>query len=396
MNSILYPACALISLLALVFKLRVIRTDRSPTQLGLVGNFFFLFVTFTLSTPAVWVATSRAVGIVNFSGLLSQSTVILSAACQQLVLLHLSHSRDVAWRRAIPRLAALAVVLLGMVTLFCTASSLGERPDDFALTRAKYYPAYLAIYLLGYAANQIDIGIMGWRYAKIAPTPWLRRGLRLVAVSMPFAMIYTGCRIADIVAAQFDATGHPWEPIAQLAIAGTVVKTVGWTLPDWGRYLSSAWNWFDLRRTHRELAPLHRAVTAQVPEPVLVLERGADLRTRLYRRVVEIRDAQWALRTWMDPVVADAARGRAAAAGLSGDDLAAVVEAAQLKEALRAKARQREPVEHMNTPRIAQPQDLAAELAFQRKLARAFARSPLAEVPRPPAAGPRPVSRESA
>ncbi|GAA3116661.1 MAB_1171c family putative transporter [Streptomyces echinatus] len=376
MNSILYPACALVSLLALVFKLRVIRTDRSPTQLGLVGNFFFLFVTFTVSTPAVWIAISRAVGIVNFSGLLSQSTVILSAACQQLVLLHLSHTRDVAWRKAVPRLAALATVLVGMVALFFTATSAGENPGDFALTRAKYYPAYIALYLLGYAANQIDIGVMGWRYAKIAPTPWLRRGLWLVAASLPFGMIYTGCRVADIVAGQFGTTGHPWEPIAQLAIAGTVLKTVGWTLPDWGRYLGAVREWFELRRTHRELAPLHRAVTAQVPEPVLALDDGADLRTRLYRRLVEIRDAQWALRTWMDPAVADAARRRATAAGLADDDLAAVVEAAQLKDALQAKARDRRPEALTSTPRIAQPQDLAAELVFQRKLARAFAESP--------------------
>lgn len=91
MNSVLYPLCAVVAGLALLYKLRVLRTDRSVTQVALLGNFFFLFVTYTVSTPAVWAATSSAVGIVNFSGLLSQSCVILLTACQQIVLLHLTH-----------------------------------------------------------------------------------------------------------------------------------------------------------------------------------------------------------------------------------------------------------------------------------------------------------------
>ncbi|MBO0657257.1 hypothetical protein J1792_32455 [Streptomyces triculaminicus] len=320
-------------------------------------------------------ATSRFVGIVNFSGLLAQSTVILSAACQQLVLLHLSYERRTAWRKAIPRLIGLGVVLLGMITLFSAATSIGERPTDFALTKAQYYPAYLTIYLVGHAANQIDIGIMGWRYARMAPTPWLRRGLRLVAVSMPFAMIYTGCRVADIIAGQFGVTGHPWEPVAQIAIAGTVLKTVGWTMPDWGRYLTTAYEWFDRHRAYREITPFHRDVTSHLPEVVLDLGQEADLRTRLYRCLVEIRDAQWALRTWMAPSVATLATQRGEAAGLNGIDLAAAVEAAQLKAALQAKIEQKQPTTHVTNPRIAEPEDLAAELSFQRKLARAFTAS---------------------
>lgn len=372
MNSTLYPICALISLSALLFKLRVTRTDRSPTQLALAGNFFFLTVTFVVSTPAVWIATSKFVGIVNFSGLLAQSTVILSAACQQLVLLHLTHERDTAWRKAVPRLTGLSIVLLGMITLFSAATSIGERPTDFALTKAQYYPAYLSIYLIGYAANQIDIGIMGWRYARIAPTPWLRRGLRLVAASMPFAMIYTSCRIADIIASQFGVTGHPWEPVAQLAIAGTVLKTVGWTMPDWGRHLTTASERLDRRRAYRQIIPLHRELTSHLPEVVLPLGEEADLRTRLYRCLVEIRDAQWALRTWMDPAVAALAMQQGQAAGLEGANLAAAVEAAQLKAALQARREQAQPATHVATPRVEEPEDLAAELSFQRKLARAF------------------------
>ncbi|TVL87529.1 hypothetical protein CD790_33145 [Streptomyces sp. SAJ15] len=378
MNSILYPTCAAMAFLALIYKLRVLRTDRSVTQVALIGNFFFLSVTYTVSTPAIWAATSRTVGVVNFSGLLTQSCVILLTACQQLILLHLSYKPEVAWRKAIPRLIALATALIAMVALFSAATHQREAPNDFAVTKAQYYPAYLTVYLLAYAANQIDVGIMCWRYAKIAPTRWLRRGLFLIAMTLPFAMIYIGCRTADIVAGQFGTSGHAWEPVAQIAVTiATITKTLGWTLPDWGRYLSALWERIDCYRAYRELGPLHSEVTAQVPESVLRLGPGMDLRTRLYRRVVEIRDAQWALRLWMVPALTTEARQRAAAAGLHGIELAATIEAVQLRAALQAKALGVLSAQHTDFPRTAEPEDLAAEITFQRKLAHAFTNSPV-------------------
>ncbi|MEU4891007.1 MAB_1171c family putative transporter [Streptomyces sp. NPDC044780] len=376
MNNYLYPTAAAISLLAFIYKLRVLRTDPSPMQVALLGNFFFLTITFTISTPPVWVEISQAAGIINLSGLLSQGTVILSAACQQLVLLHLSHERSIAWRKSVPRLAFLALVLTTMVTLFCVASSFGERPDDFAVTNARYYPAYMIVYLTGHTVNQIDVGILGWRYARVAPTRWLRRGFMLIALSVPVQLGYIGSRFADVIAGLLETTGHAWEPAAQIAVTvSTVTKTIGWTIPDWGRHLSRAWAWIDCRRAYHQLAPLHTKVTSYAPD--VVLDPGdVDVRTRLYRLVVEIRDAQWRLRTWMAPAVAEEARKQAAAAGLREEELAATVEAAQLAAAMQAKDHGIRPVEYPNSPLEAEPQDLAAEITFQRKVARAFDASP--------------------
>ncbi|MFE1776021.1 MAB_1171c family putative transporter [Streptomyces sp. NPDC059008] len=377
-NGILYSICAAIAFLALIYKLRILRTDRSAIQIALVGSFLFLFLTYAVSTPVLWKATSRAVGIINFSGLFTQSCVIITVAFQQLVLLHLSHERRIAWRKAVPRLAALTLILIIMVTLFFIATSVGEKPTTFAVTQAQYYPAYLSVYLLGYGANLIDLFILTRRYAKTASTPWLRRGLLTIATAVPLSLIYVACRAADIIAGQFGTSGHVWEPIAPIAVStGAVIKAIGWTMPDWGPHLSKLWQWLDRHRAYRDLKPLHREVTAQVPEPVLELGDDIDLRTRLYRRVVEIRDAQWALRTWMEPGIAKNAEQLGTAAGLTGIDLAATIEAAQLKAALQAKIRQEQPAAYTDSPRVAAPPDLAAELAFQRKLARAFAISPI-------------------
>lgn len=379
MNSILYPICASTALLALLYKTRLLRTDRSATQLFLIGNLFFLAIVFTVSTPSVWVATSQAVGIVNFSGLFTQSCVILMTACQQIVLLHLSHEAETAVRKARPRLIALGLVLAAMITLFSIATSGHENPTDFAIMKAQFFPAYLLVYLIAYGVSQSDVGIMCWRYAKVAPTPWLRRGLFLVGVSTPLAMVYTLCRLADITAGQFGIGGHAWEPVAQWSVAlSSIINVIGWTLPDWGRHLSRLWQALDNRRAYSDLAPLHAALAKEIPEAVLPLDIDTALKTRLYRRLVEIRDAQWALRSWMHPAVRAFADNECDRSGLKGTDRAAVIEAAQLRAAVRAKAEMKEPPNHDGSPRVVDPEDLASELAFQRQLADAFVSSPIA------------------
>jgi hypothetical protein len=91
-------------------------------------------------------------------------------------------------------------------------------------------------------------------------------------------------------------------PIAVSLMAATVVFiTVGSTLPSWGPRLGTdAWLlWLgDLRALHR-LYPLWKAAWRVAPEVVLVPPRPLvvemldvrDVRFRLYRRQIEIRDA---------------------------------------------------------------------------------------------------------
>ncbi|MFJ5803753.1 MAB_1171c family putative transporter [Streptomyces decoyicus] len=373
MNHFLYPICAAISLIVLLFKVRLLRADRSVPQLAIVGLFASLFLTYLVSSPLVWVATSKAVGIVNFSGLFTQGLVIVTNGFQQLLLLHLTHEPEVARRKLRPRLIALALVLLTMIVLFSAATSEHENPNDFALSKAQFYPAYLVVYLLAHIANETDVSIMCWRHAKVAPSPWLRRGLFINAWTLPLALIYSGCRLADVVAGQFGVSGTAWEPVAQLSVAASAIgRTIGWTLPDWGPSLSKLWQPVTDRRAYQKLEPLHRAVTDGVAVHGVSLSSETGLKARLYRRLVDIRDAQWELRRWMDTDLAVEAEQACGAAGLTGTDRAAVIEAAQLRFAIEAKKRGLEPSDRDSTPLATDPADLASELDFQLKLARAF------------------------
>jgi hypothetical protein len=135
------------------------------------------------------------------------------------------------------------------------------------------------------------------------------------------------------------------------------------------------------RRLLRQLRPLHAALLDAVPEAARAEVPGRPgPRMRLHRAVIEIREAVLALRPYVDPELAAAARKVMHPAGLAGDETAAAVEASVLAAALRAKASGPPALvaggvpgwQHMPGP------DLPSEAAWLARVARAFDRDSLA------------------
>lgn len=142
---------------------------------------------------------------------------------------------------------------------------------------------------------------------------------------------------------------------------------------------------FFARCALRQLRPLHSALCKAVPEAANAAASGgrSSTRLRLYQQVIEIRDAALALRRYRDPDVASAAAAAAQAAGLAVPELPAVVEAAVLAAAIRARnagcpvRQQADEAALPPTPGA----DLRSEAAWLVKVSRAFAESPLADGP---------------
>ncbi|MDV6011926.1 MAB_1171c family putative transporter [Haloechinothrix sp. LS1_15] len=400
MTVALYTLCTGLTGVALLYRMRALRTDRSPAQLALTGVFFFALCIWVVLLPGLWDALGDLAGLPNLSGLLSHIAVMLVTACQQLVLLHLRHDTDLAWRKATPRLLAIGVVIVVIVGLFLRAvDRLGEHPTDFAIATAAGNPAYLSVYLAAFAVGQAEVARLCWRYRAVAPTVWLRRSLGLIVVTIGVLWIYILGRLAAIVAGFFGVSGHAWEPVTLIAVVvGSTTHLFAWLLPDLGPQLSRLAAALARPRAYRELLPLHHELTTHVPSVVLraaeqdtagapevavYRDPRADLRLRLYRLIIEIRDAQWALRTWMSPEAADAAERAADEHALRGHDRQAAIEAAMLDAALRARQSGERPHCHVDSPQLAEPEDLAAELAYQRRLARHFRRRRTAALPVP-------------
>ncbi|WP_418952858.1 MAB_1171c family putative transporter [Streptomyces formicae] len=169
--------------------------------------------------------------------------------------------------------------------------------------------------------------------------PWLRCGLRLTAASALIYSINFANRASAIVGVQFDLRPLEWEVLTVLGAGiGMPLIVGGLTMPSWGPRLSALCVWWNNYRAYRSLAPLWLAMHQELPEIVLHPPTSPlpNLDYRLYRRVIEVRDGQIALRPYMNPETAMLAAELGREAGLVGNELRAVVEAAQLKVALKA------------------------------------------------------------
>lgn len=89
-----------------------------------------------------------------------------------------------------------------------------------------------------------------------------------------------------------------------------------------------------VRQDLRQLRPLHDALCSAVPQANSFTVPSSGF--RLHRQIIGIRDAMLALRPHRDPQVASRAIAAFQAAGITGDDLTAAVEASVLVSALEA------------------------------------------------------------
>ncbi|MBA8930984.1 hypothetical protein BC739_008231 [Kutzneria viridogrisea] len=382
MNSVLYPLCAAVAWLALIYKFPALRVrPRDHAVHALAAAFAFLGLSFTISTPVVWAWIDALTGVTNLSTLLSQGFVIAFVAAEQVLLVLWAFPPHRAWPKARRRLTWVGVVLAAMVALFLAADTTEERTTDFVVHYAgqPYYATYLLVYVTAFTAGQLEVSVLCLRYARAVGTPWLRRGLLIAGSGAVLGLFYCAARYADVALTPLGLDPARWEFVARLGAGlGALLNLVGWTLPGWGPALG----WIGRLRSYRRLHPLWSALYAASPQIALDPPGSrftlADSGFRLYRRVIEIRDGRLALHQHMDPAVAEVAARHGAAAGLSGDQLRAAVEAAQLAVALRAKTSGAAPVV---TGEVDYPggEDLAGEIAWLIRVSTAFAGSPVVQ-----------------
>lgn len=206
-----------------------------------------------------------------------------------------------------PAAAVVVVVLVGMFAarggrIYWVDGAFA--PGETATSGRVYLAVFDAwlMYCLGMAA------VLFAGYARVAP-PLLRAGLVLSTVGMVAGVINRAHVMVVNVAHLLDpATG--WREIGVLHRATFLVCIVGITagtsIPAWR---AAAVRMRQLRAL-RELQPLWEALTAQYPAVALGM-RGT-IQTRLFRRVVEIRDGMLTLTSVAEPPAGDDPRQVAA------------------------------------------------------------------------------------
>ncbi|OXM49671.1 MAB_1171c family putative transporter [Amycolatopsis alba] len=390
---ILFPLCALASVVALVYKLRDLRRDWGNAALrALCAGRLATAFAYIVLTPALFTRLDQALGTHNLGTLLSNSCIVLSALASQVMLLYWFHDQEVARRRARWVGAFFLTVVCVMVTLFVLAAPSGEHPVDFEVHFATdpEVAVYVVVYLGTYGANLINTARLTWSSSPdIVSRPWLRRGLRLTALGCVFVLGYFAGNTLGVVGRWagtdvFDFASILLAPL--LASVGSLVLVTGSTFPGWGRRVTTH---LSRARSLRRIHPLWFSLCEAVPgitlygggsrrPPCLV----RDPEIRLYRAIIEIHDCRRALRVYRDQRVARVARQAGHRSGLQDDELSALVEAVTLKAALRQKLcgdHQHEEHGSIEDSAAQTEADLSDELAWLERVAHAFSCSPLVD-----------------
>ncbi|WP_332309709.1 MAB_1171c family putative transporter [Catenuloplanes japonicus] len=288
---------------------------------GLVGMCIAmagLAMTFTLSTPVVWLQVDRFIHVPNIATLVSQAFVLIYTAGQEIMLLYWLYPLEKARRHVRVRVIVLVSIIPIMTTLFLIAGTEGRRVDDFVAHYAGI-PAvslYLSIYLIGFAAGQIDVLRLAIEYAPICSDKALRRGLRTVSAGAALGIVYVLARAADIAAGTFGWNPYAWELAAQLSAGiGAILVVIGLNLPGWA-VAATLW------RRYLQLRPLRTLVRQSAADGARSRPAAGfwwDISFLLHWRVTEIRDQILLLNNWA-PTPDTIGKAGTATADLPGSD----------------------------------------------------------------------------
>jgi len=387
-KSVVFPACAVLCALALLYRLRDLRRQRNdPAVRALLLAFFCKGISFTLSTPSVSEAVDARLGVADLGALgIHLLGGVASSAAFLAAIVYWVYPPETARRHAAVRLLVAAVCAVAMLTLWAAAGTGAQQRSAHYLLQNAHRPlvaAYLLLYVGAFGAGMIEIIRLCRRYGRVAGRQWLRRGLYCTAIGASACLVYCLNRLLSLVAVQCGLDPLEWELLTPVANGtGILFLVAGLTMPSWGPTVSE---WRRLVRnyvTYQRLHPLWRDLYAAVPDIALNPHHAGrlarflpgDISYRLYRRVIEIQDGLLALRRYTDPAVAADTRQPAEEASPSSDRPYAMAQARSLASALRAKRDDRPPVPTPAAlgPEAAKGGGYTEEVAWLVHLARAY------------------------
>ncbi|WP_435057586.1 MAB_1171c family putative transporter [Streptomyces sp. bgisy060] len=317
MKDLLHPLCLAIAGSGFLLLLRDLRAGRrDPALTALAFTYLFSALSYAISLTPVWIRIDGWFGVTNIAVPLAQSCVVLVLGLQASVLAFWTKPQEEAARRVQWLLAGAFSVIALMAVLFSMLTPVSPRPTDFTLHYAHdpVFQTYLLLYICTYTAAQLYLARVCWKYAGETSDPWIGRGLRLITVGAVITLGYSGIRLSAILGAELGFSVKPLEPYAWICgDIGATLTQIGYFTPLVANKIASAWTARQEQRQYAALEALWRAVSAAEPSIVLVdpdKVPAADRSFHLYRRAVEIRDAQIELRPYLDASVrVDAGQG---------------------------------------------------------------------------------------
>ncbi|WP_328345284.1 MAB_1171c family putative transporter [Micromonospora sp. NBC_00421] len=336
---------------------------------------FFLCIGLGLAVMAhpVLIAISHVEPVPNLSRLLGNGLEMLAAYF--LGALGQSIARPAGTRRWLRRHGVLLVgAVLAMAVLLANADTTFTLNFVNAYSRDPVVVGYLVVFFSYIAVCLVTFITSVGGYLRHVPAGVLRTGLSFVVTGTALGIVWaawSGVRpVITLLTGRSLATTLPIG--ATLGSVCMLLWLIGATLTAWGDRITAPLRWLRALRRLRRIDPLWRALRAALPQIDLNTSGGWRLpgaEFALYRRVIEIRDAQLTLRPYAHP---DVSRWVGPAADPATVE-AAVIAAALVGHAHGRDYRAEHPFQDVDA-------SLASESAWLARVARQFASS--AEVAR--------------
>ncbi|MGP3949921.1 MAB_1171c family putative transporter [Streptomyces sp. 7N604] len=392
MFTLVYGFLAIVTWSAFFYKLKDLARDWRNKELRLLCLAIATFAApFVFASPAIYVRVDALLGIPNIATLIIYTSVAICNVSFLALLVSWATAQSAVrlWHRILVGYAGATIIAMALLFSLGRVDD-AEHPIDFDVHYADtpYITEFLLVYKLLFTIGMVGLIRLCWRYAKAVNKPWMRRGLRFVTVGAAFGLGYSLPKLVSLVwerlgSSPLDYVNSVVAPMS--ASVSAFLFAVGFTMPAWGVGWDRARTWVMDYRSYQRLHPLWSVIAREFPDLVLYppasrLARWAarDVTFLLGRQIIEIRDGQLALRPYYHPDVADTARQLGEARNLTGDRLKAVVEAAQIAAALKARASGTgTPGRETVTPHDPAEGDLREEGAWLALVADAFHRSPI-------------------
>ncbi|WP_336211862.1 MAB_1171c family putative transporter [Nonomuraea sp. LPB2021202275-12-8] len=265
--------------------LRALKQGKSLEQVMLWGAFTGLAMSRVFTAPPI-VAWLDATTGTEVATLMRHLTGLLSATCLLAYVEAITRHGRSSWARWIWPTAA--VVMAVLIAMFAAR---GGRIYWVEGAHAPFPTAptgrvYLLVFDFWLMTCLAAAGSMFGRYVRGAP-PLLRLGLVLSTLGMVAGVINRAhvMTVNLVTLLDPDTTLREIPVFGQMTLLLCIVGiTLGTSIPAWRTGVAKLRD----RAALRELAPLWNALTAQYPD--LTLPMDVDLRARVVRRVLEIRD----------------------------------------------------------------------------------------------------------
>lgn len=337
----------------------------------------------TLANSAVADAVSRAVGADGSLVVpVAKHVLVLATAAMAIELV-----RDVALPEAEARRGQRRRTLALAAAVACLAAAgalVATGPNRrLALPGAALSPPLVAYWLvlMGYLGIALALVVRWAAWFRFhTPAAPVRTSLSLIGTGAAVGLIYVSHKLALLaVLARRPASAFVRSAsLVETVLIGLafLLIVVGCATPaiSGSRSRSFAWAW-----AYVELGPLWRQLYEVTPS-IAIAEPGRsrtlravrlmrDLRFGVYRRVIEIRDGEFSVRSYAPPVERRLITTLARRCGLDPES-PGLVEATEIELARRSKSRGGRPVP-VELAEVVGGADLGGELAYLRNVARA-------------------------